>query len=216
MLLSGASFNNEWASVLQAVWPLPEREAHLEATHAIAYASRAEERELPIASVLKSPISADSRSLTRCYWSAATVRDGRLSPASRPRASKMGPATKPLSCTRNGSASETLRVRLLSRPKSKQAPRIASGPSSPVSVGVPVQDSTRTPAMRQPMPVATLASKFSRKMNHAIRGSGDALKGQQQGCGGRIGHGQARHKKQRTDHAACQYGGCEPWQLAAP
>jgi hypothetical protein len=58
----------------------------------------------------------------------------------------LGPATKPLSCTIcNGSDSETLRVRLLSKPQAKQAPTMASGPSSPESVGVPVQDSTSPP-----------------------------------------------------------------------
>jgi hypothetical protein len=39
---AGASHHAAWLAAiaaLQAVWPLPEREAGLEATHAIAYAS---------------------------------------------------------------------------------------------------------------------------------------------------------------------------------
>src|SRR5262249_28733088 len=68
----------------------------------------------------------------------------------------------------SGSASETLRVRLLSSPHARQAPTIASGPMTLSSVGVPVQERTAAPARRQAMPSAMRRSKFSWKTNHAM------------------------------------------------
>ncbi len=68
---------------------------------------------------------------------------GRLAPAHKPSARLNGPAIKPFSSTIwSGSASDTLRVRLLSSPQATQAPTMASGPMNPDEVGVPVHDST--------------------------------------------------------------------------
>jgi len=90
-------------------------------------------------------------------------------PAMRPSARLTGPAIRPLISTIcSGSASDTLRVRLLSKPQAMHAPTIAMGPSKPDKLGCPDQESTIAPATRQAMPTAMRRSKFSWKMNHAI------------------------------------------------
>lgn len=79
-----------------------------------------------------------------------------------------GPAISPLSLTIcNGSASDTLRVRLLARPQAMHAPMMAIGPNRPDSVGWPDQGRTAAPATRQSMSSAMRRSKFSWKTNHA-------------------------------------------------
>jgi hypothetical protein len=50
-----------------------------------------------------------------------------------------------------------------------QALTIASGPIRLDSVGCPDHDSTAAPATRHAMPSAIRRSKFSWKMNHAMR-----------------------------------------------
>jgi hypothetical protein len=56
---------------------------------------------------------------------------GMVAPSKRARIRLNGPAINPFSSTIcKGSASETLRVKLLSRPQATQAPTIASGPST--------------------------------------------------------------------------------------
>jgi hypothetical protein len=80
-----------------------------------------------------------------------------------------GPAIRPFSSTIcSGSASETLRVRLLSGPQATQALTMASGPSRFDKVGRPDQERIAAPATRQAMPMAIRRSKFSWKTNHAI------------------------------------------------
>src|SRR5215207_9007055 len=75
---------------------------------------------------------------------------GNVPPSHRPSTTLNGPAIRPFSSTIcSGSASETLRVRLLSRPHTTQAPTIASGPIRPDSVGVPVHARIPAPATRQ-------------------------------------------------------------------
>jgi hypothetical protein len=95
---------------------------------------------------------------------------GRLAPAQRPSATLNGPATSPFNSTiRNGSANDTLRVRLLSSPQAIQAPRIARGPRMFCRVGVPDQDRMAAPATRHIIPSSIRRSKFSWHKNHAIR-----------------------------------------------
>ena len=90
-------------------------------------------------------------------------------PAHRPSTRLTGPATSPFNSTIcNGSANDTFRVRLLSRPHMAQAPTMASGPITLFTVGVPAQARTTAPATRHAMPSAILRSKFSWKMNHAM------------------------------------------------
>jgi N-acyl-D-aspartate/D-glutamate deacylase len=58
-----------------------------------------------------------------------------------PSAKLNGPAVRPFNRTIcKGSLSDTLRVRLLSRPQAMQAPTMASGPATVVHVGVPDQE----------------------------------------------------------------------------
>src|SRR5215471_12622263 len=88
----------------------------------------------------------------------------------KPRMRLNGPAINPFNMAIcNGSASETLRVRLLSSPHATQAPTIASGPTMLSKVGAPDHDNTAAPATRLAMPIAIRRSKFSWKMNHAIK-----------------------------------------------
>ena len=64
-----------------------------------------------------------------------------------------GPAMRPLTSTIcRGSARETFRVRLLSRPHATQAPAMAIGPSAPEGDGAPVQESMAAPAAMLAIP----------------------------------------------------------------
>src|SRR5262245_64183640 len=73
-------------------------------------------------------------------------------PAHNPNSRLTGPAINPFHCTIcSGSASETLRVRLLSMPQATQAPMMASGPATLSIVGVPDHDTVAAPATRQAM-----------------------------------------------------------------
>ena len=66
-----------------------------------------------------------------------------------------------------GSASETLRVRLLSRPHVMHAPMIANGPTMSWTLGRPDHVRKTAPATRRNIPSAILRSKFSPKTNQA-------------------------------------------------
>jgi len=80
-----------------------------------------------------------------------------------------GPAINPFSMAIcSGSASDTLRVRLLSNPHATQALAMASGPTMLSKLGAPDHDSTAAPTTRLTMPTAIRRSKFSWKINHAI------------------------------------------------
>ena len=93
-----------------------------------------------------------------------------VAPATKASAILNGPATSPFNSTIcNGSASETLRVKLLSRLHATHAPTIAIGPTTLSSVGVPAQDRMMAAKTRHAMPSSIRRSKYSRKTNRAIR-----------------------------------------------
>src|SRR5450759_1318149 len=78
------------------------------------------------------------------------------------------PDTRPFTeAIQVASVSDILRVRLLSTPQAKQAPRTASVGHSPANRASPGQLRTTAPATMAPMPSAMRRSKFSLKTNHA-------------------------------------------------
>lgn len=78
------------------------------------------------------------------------------------------PDTRPFTeAIQVASVSDTLRVRLLSIPQAKQAPRTASIGHSPANCASPGQLKTTAPATIAPMPSAIRLSKFSLKTNQA-------------------------------------------------
>jgi hypothetical protein len=78
------------------------------------------------------------------------------------------PAASPFTiATQLASASDTLRVRLLSMPQDRQAPSTASAGQRLPNCASPGQLSTRAPATIASMPSAMRRSKFSLKTNQA-------------------------------------------------
>jgi hypothetical protein len=78
------------------------------------------------------------------------------------------PAASPVTmATQFASASDTLRVRLLSMPQARQAPSTASAGSKLPNRASADQLSTRAPATIASMPSAMRRSKFSLKANQA-------------------------------------------------
>jgi hypothetical protein len=94
--------------------------------------------------------------------------DGRRAPRSSARSRFVAPAATPLiSAMTTGSADESFRVRLLSKPHTRHATAISKPPAS---IRIPwfCQDSTAAPASIEAAPSRSFRSTFSRTTNHAI------------------------------------------------
>src|SRR5690606_37028115 len=95
---------------------------------------------------------------------------GTLTPIIKAKARFTEPATSPLTeAIHVASESDTLRVKLLSRPQAKHAPRMASAGHDPAKRASPGQLNTTAPATIATMPSAIRRSKFSLNTTHAKR-----------------------------------------------
>ena len=127
---------------------------------------------------------------------------GMAAPIERPRTRLNGPAISPFSSTIcSGSASETLRVRLLSRPHARHAPTIASGPTRGLyrwRAG-PGKDDRPSHETRHAERDATVEILMENEPCH--EGGCRTFKREEKRGGGGIGACKTNHQEQRADHA---------------
>ena len=96
------------------------------------------------------------------------AKDGNCAPNRKARAKLTPPAVNPfIEAIQVASAKDTLRVRLLSIPHARQAPKTARAGKAVENWASPGQLITIAPITMVIMPSATRGSKFSRNANHA-------------------------------------------------